>query len=81
MRQGDDGLFITAADDQTLVFGAEDGFGSSRGIRRFAQQVADNANREAEPNRRRSSPISITIIAALIWSMPGMVCSRRQAPA
>ena len=42
MRQGDDGLFITAADDQVLVFGAEDGFGSSRGIRRFAQQVADN---------------------------------------
>jgi hypothetical protein len=27
-------FFITAADDEALVFGTEDGFGSSRGIRR-----------------------------------------------
>jgi len=34
---GDDGLFVTAADDQAFVFGAEKGFCFPRGIGRFAQ--------------------------------------------
>jgi len=33
VRQGDDRLLVAAADHQAVVFGAEHGFGSPRGIR------------------------------------------------
>jgi len=38
--------------------------------------AAQQARRSGEPKRAMSSPISMRISAAAIWSMPGMVCSR-----
>ncbi len=38
--------------------------------------VAHKTRRSAQPKRAMSSPISMRISAAAIWSMLGMVCSR-----
>ena len=40
--QGDDGLFVSPADDETLVFGAKHAFRSSGGVGGFAEQIADD---------------------------------------
>ena len=43
--------------------------------------AAQEARRSAQPKRSMSSPISMRISAAAIWSMPGMVCNRSCAKA
>jgi hypothetical protein len=43
--------------------------------------AVEEANRDGDSTRRMSSPISMRINAALISSMPGMVCDGRQAHA
>ena len=39
--QGNDGLFVSPADDEILVFGAKHAFCSSGGVGCFAEQIAD----------------------------------------
>jgi hypothetical protein len=65
--QGDDGLFVSPADDETLVVGAKHAFRSSGGVGCFAEQIADEG-------------IALAGLAALAFSSRFMVARTQRRP-